>query len=111
MAAFSDKPWDEIAESDYADAKEFCAACLIDLNPPGKDKTKQGCKLPIKEPRSMGGRVNRNAVIAAAAVLAGGRGGVKAPRDQQRKAARSLVQLYREMKDEPPERLRKLAGD
>ncbi len=108
MAEFSDRPWSEVAESDYPDAEAFCDACLIDLNPPGKAKVKANCKLPVKEPN---GRYNRNAIHAAAAALAGARGGVNAPPEAKRKAARALIRLYRQMDEEPPESLRRLAGD
>lgn len=104
--AISDRPWGSISESDYQDADQFCAACLIDLNPPGKEKTKALCKLPVREPD---GTINRNAVHAAAAALAGARGGVQAPPDQKRKAARTLMRLYRLLDEEPPESLRRLA--
>jgi len=102
---FSDKPWGGITASDYSDAAEYCDACLIDLNPPGKEKVKTACKLPVKEPS---GTYNRNAIHAAAAVLAGARGGVQAPPEEKRKAARKLMRLYREMEEEPPESLRRL---
>jgi hypothetical protein len=105
--AFSDKPWGSISESDYKDANAFCAACLIDLNE-GRDKTKDKCKLPIKEP---GGAYNRNAIHAAAAALAGARGGVNAPTDEKRKAARKLLSLYREMNEDAPESLYRIAGE
>lgn len=107
MAEFSDKPWGSISEADYRDADAFCAACLIDLNPPGKDKTKANCKLPVKEP---GGAYNRNAIHAAAAALAGARGGVQAPPEEKRRAARALIRLYRQMNEEPPESLKQIAG-
>lgn len=102
---FSDKPWGGITASDYSDAAAYCAACLLDLNPLGKEKTKAACKLPVKEP---GGAYNRNAIHAAAAVLAGARGGVQASPEEKRKAARRLIRLYREMEEEPPESLRRL---
>ena len=110
MAAVSDKPWENISESDYADADDYCDACLIDLNPSGEEKTKERCKLPVYEPKKAGGKLNRNAVHAAAVVLAGGRGGVKAPKDAKEKAARKLVKLYKELDEDPPDSLRKLAG-
>lgn len=103
----SNKPWSAVSESDYRDAAAFCSACLIDLNEPGEEKVKSKCKLPVREP---GGALNRNAVHAAAAVLAGGRGGVDAPADEKRKAARKLIRLYRELEEDPPESLRRLAG-
>jgi len=105
--AVSDKPWGSISESDYKDAEQFCRACLIDLNEPGKPKVKEQCKLPVREP---GGALNRNGVHAAAAALAGARGGVQAPLDEKRKAARKLLALYQELKEEPPESIKKLAG-
>lgn len=103
----SNKPWGSISESDYKDAEQFCKACLIDMNEPGKPKVKDACKLPVREP---GGALNRNAVHAAAAALAGVRGGVQAPLAEKRKAARKLIALYRELKEEPPESIKKLAG-
>lgn len=103
---FSDKPWGRVSESDYESAEQFCSACLIDLNEPGKPKVKGLCKLPVREPD---GSYNRNAIHAAAAVLAGARGGVDAPVEEKRRAARRLIRLYREMDEEPPESLRRLA--
>ena len=109
MAKVSDGEWSSVSESDYADANEYCAACLIDLNPRGEAKTKERCKLPVREPEKLGGALNRNAVHAAAVVLAGGRGGVDAPKAEQRKAARKLVRLYRELGEDAPASIRELA--
>ncbi len=109
LAKVSDRDWESIAESDYADAEEYCAACLIDLNAKGEEKKKTRCKLPVREPKKLGGKLNRGAVHAAAVVLAGGRRGVKAPADVKRKAARELIGLYRAIDEEPPESIRKLA--
>lgn len=103
----SNKAWGQINASDYADADAYCKACLIDLNPAGQDKVQANCKLPVYEP---GGALNRNAVHAAAGALAGARGGVQAPSAVRRKSARSLVRLYRELDEEPPEAVRRLAG-
>lgn len=103
----SDKPWGNISESDYKDAASFCKASLIDLNKPGAEKVKANCKLPVYEP---GGALNRNAVHSAAAALAGARGGTNAPLEEKRKAARKLIALYRELDEEPPESIRRLAG-
>jgi len=103
---FSDKPWGSVSESDYKDTAAFCAACLIDLNAPNEEKVKGRCKLPIKEP---GGTLNRNAIHAATAALVGARGGVQAPPEAKRKAAKRLLSLYREMDEEAPESLRRLA--
>lgn len=102
----SNRPWGDVSEADYASASAFCKAALIDLNPPGDEKTKALCKLPIFEP---GGALNRNAVHAAAGVLAGARGGVQAPPEKRRAAARALIGRYRELDEEPPPSLVSLA--
>jgi hypothetical protein len=77
------------------------------MNPAGAKKTKDKCKLPVKEP---GGAYNQNGIIAAAGVLAGARGGVNASPEQKKKAARALIRLYGQMKKEPPQSLRDLAS-
>jgi len=103
----SEKAWGSIKESDYETPEAFCSACLIDLNKPGSEKAKELCKLPVYEPS---GALNRNGVHAAAAALAGARGGVQAPSEVKAKAARALIRLYGKLKEEPPESLRNLAG-
>lgn len=106
--AISDKPWGQFSDSDYADAGALCDASLINLNTgPRRDWTKANCKLRVYEP---GGDLNRNGVHAAAAVLAGGRGGVQAPPDAKRAAARKILSLYRQLKEQAPESIRRLAG-
>lgn len=105
--AISDKAWGSVSVADYEDAAAYCRACLIDMNEPGAEKVKDKCKLPVREP---GGMVNRNAVHAAAAALAGARGGVKAPAEEKRKAARKLVRMYRMMDEEPPESMQQMMG-
>lgn len=100
----SNKPWSQISESDYSD-EQWYDACLI--KPPRSEYTaKAQCKLPVYEPD---GALNRNGVHAAAAVLAGARGGVKASPEEKRKAARVLLRLYRELEEEPPESIKRLA--
>lgn len=102
----SERPWGNITAADYATPNAYCGACLIDLN--DGEKSKAMCKLPIREP---GGAINRAACHAAAAVLAGGRGGVQAPADQKAMAARRLVGIYRrDLREDPPESLTRLAG-
>ena len=108
MAEISEREW-EADESAYADADEFCDACLIDLNQTGAGKVKDNCKLPVYEPKREGGRLNRHAVHAAAVVLAGGRGGIDAPAQAKRAAAGKLLRLYRELDEEPPESIQRLA--
>ena len=58
-------------------------------------KVKDACKLPVRS--RPGGQYNRNALRAAAAALAGARGGLKGVSAQdRRKAARRVVRLMRE---------------
>jgi hypothetical protein len=97
---FTSSAW-ESPESGM-DAGAFCACCLIDLNE-GREKVKGNCKLPIRS--TPGGPINLNAMAAAAAALAGARGGVDAPAEKKRSAARRLKSLYREAGKEPPESL------
>lgn len=102
----SEAAWDGSA-SNYSDADAYCKACLIDENPSGQDKTKQACKLPVYTPN---GDLNRNAVHSAAAVMAGGMGGVSASPQSKKAAARKLIRLYGELKETPPDSLKKIAG-
>jgi hypothetical protein len=100
----SNKPWGSFSESDYDDSQWY-EACLI--KPPKSEYTaKSQAKLPVREPD---GTLNRNGVHAAAAALAGARGGVKASPEDKRKAARALIRLYRELEEEPPESIKRLA--
>jgi len=105
--AISSAPWGNVSASSYSDTSAYCSACLIDLNPSGQAKTQSNCKLPVKMPN---GDVNRNAVHAASAALAGARGGVQAPASAKRTAARALVRLYGQMNETPPDSLKRLAG-
>jgi|SRR5947209_16296470 len=103
MAAVSNKPWSSFSAVDYT-PEQWKRACLIVL---GDGSSKSDCKLPVREPD---GTINANGVHAAAAVLAGGRGGVDAPPEQRRTAARALVRLYGQIGDTPPDSLKRLAG-
>ena len=100
----SNSPWNGAA-SRFADANAYCKSCLIDENEGEKVIAK--CKLPVKEPS---GAVNRNAVHAAAAALAGGRGGVNASPASKKSAAKKLVRLYGEIGDEVPDSIKRMAG-
>lgn len=104
--AISHGAWNGAA-SNYKDTDAYCSACLIDTNDPGQDKTQDNCKLPVKEPN---GDVNANAVHAASAALAGARGGLKgvSPADKK-KAAKTLLGYYRQMKEEPPASIKNMA--
>jgi hypothetical protein len=101
--AVSNKPWSSFSASDYT-PEQYKRACLIVL---GDGATKDQCKLPVREPD---GTLNVNAVHAAAAVLAGSRGGVQAPPADKKKAARALIRLYGQINDEPPDSLKRLAA-
>src|SRR5579883_1496685 len=102
--AMSEKPWNGDAGR-YPDPDSYCRACLVDLNPAGKPKTKDACHLPVREPD---GTVNKNALGAAAAALAGARGGVKIPAPAKAAAARKLRRLYADAKMEPPDSLKRM---
>jgi hypothetical protein len=102
--AVSHTPWGQFSQSDYND-EQWQRACVLDR---GTGNTaKERYALPVREPD---GTVTVNGVHAAAAVLAGARGGVTAPPDAKRAAARKLVSLYSEIGDTPPPSLTKLAG-
>ena len=105
--AVSDEPWSNFTEADYADADAYCRASLIDANPAGKPKTKEACKLPVREPD---GDLNRNGVHAAAARLAGAGGGVSASPTDRKAAARKLMRLYAEIGEQPPDSIRRMAS-
>lgn len=100
---FSDAPWDGSAAR-FTPA-QWKAATLIDTGA-GAPDAKSRYKLPVREP---GGAVNRNAVHAAAAALAGGRGGVQASASAKRSAARKLIGLYRQMNEDVPPSLQRMA--
>lgn len=103
----STKPWSDFSQSDYT-LEAWLNACLINLNSGPKNTwTKGNGKLPVREPS---GALNVNGMSAAAAVLAGSRGGVDAPADAKRAAARKLVNLYAQVSKDPPESLRRMAA-
>ena len=94
MATFSNAAWSAPTVSDFGgDVGRYCSACLIDMNPAGQAKTAENCKLPYKEPS---GAINRNALRAISAVLAGARGGVQAPASDKAAATRKLASLKRQ---------------
>jgi hypothetical protein len=103
----SEKPWGSFTAADYT-AEQWIAACLINLNAgPRSSWSKGKAKLPVREPS---GALNRNGVHAAAAVLAGARGGVDAPPDVKRAAARKLLGLYAQLKETAPDSVRRMAA-
>jgi HK97 family phage prohead protease len=104
-AKASTTPWGNFTEADYT-PEQWRRACLIDTGE-GEADSKARYKLPVREP---GGALNVGGVHAAAGALAGARGGLKAPTEAKRKAARALIRLYGEIDEEPPDSLRTLAG-
>jgi hypothetical protein len=108
----SDRPWSNISAADYADAVDYANSCLYNGNSGPEDQwTKDKAKLPVREPASMGGRLNRSACHAAAAVLAGGMGGVNLPPADKKAAAKQLLRYYRVwLRESPPESLKQLAA-
>lgn len=105
MATFTDAPWDG-TQGRWKSASVYVQDCLIDLAAPGAPKRYEDGKLPYREPD---GKVNLNAMSAAAAALAGARGGVDAPPLAKRAAAKKLLALYDEANMTPPDSLRRLA--
>jgi 2'-5' RNA ligase len=99
-AAISEEPWSKWSAADYS-IEQWHRACLIHLHS-GAPTSKGECKLPVRTPT---GTVNRAGVHAAAAALAGARGGVNAPAEQKAKARRALRGLYSQLKEEPPDSL------
>jgi 2'-5' RNA ligase len=97
----SETPWSDYSKSDYT-LEQWHAACLIHTHE-GEATSKSECKLPVKTPD---GALNRNGVHAAAAALAGARGGLKnVSEDQKKKAANALKRYYAQLDEEPPESL------
>jgi HK97 family phage prohead protease len=100
----SDRPWSDFTQADYT-PEQWARACLIDTGDGAAD-SKSRYKLPVREPS---GTLNRNGVHAAA----GGHGlaavqGISA--EQRRIAARKLIVIYRDLKEDPPESLLSMAG-
>jgi hypothetical protein len=97
----SEAPWSDYSKTNYT-VEQWHAACLIHLHD-GAPTSKNECKLPVKTPN---GVLNRNGVHAAAAALAGARGGLKGvSADQKQKAANALKRYYSQLDEEPPESL------
>ena len=105
-SGFTNKPWDGSAAR-WPDAGSYADSCLINLNTgPRSDWTKGKCKLPVKEPS---GPYNTNAIHSAAAVLAGGMGGISAPPGDKKAAAKKLVTLYGRMGADAPPAIKQMA--
>lgn len=103
-AGFSTTPWSKFSESDYT-PEQYRSAALIVHN---GGKSKDDCKLPVKEPD---GKININAVHAAAAALAGARSALQASPEEKATAAKALLGHYSKAGQKPPPSLLKLAGE
>lgn len=105
VRAVTHKPWDG-SPARFTD-EEYQRSCLIDRG--GSDMpTKERCSLPVLEPN---GDVNANALGAAAAALAGARGGLRMVSPEMKaKAARKLMRYYGQAEMDPPDSLRRLAA-
>jgi hypothetical protein len=101
-AGFTDASWDGSASR--FTPEQWRRSCLIDTGE-GDPDSKGRYKLPVREP---GGDVNANAIGAAAAALAGGRGGVDAPASAKAGAARKLRGLYARLGRDVPESLKNM---
>lgn len=97
VVVVSEKPWSDYTAADYS-PEQWHAACLIHQHD-GAPTSKGQCKLPVRTPT---GTVNRNGVHAAAAALAGARGGVDASDAEKAAAAKALLGLYAKLDEEPP---------
>lgn len=101
LAHISETPWSNWTKADYT-LEQWHAACLIHTHE-GTATSKSECKLPVKTPD---GTLNRNGVHAAAAALAGARGGLKGvSAEQKTKAANALKRYYSQLDEDPPESL------
>lgn len=100
----SERPWSNYSPADYT-LQEWHSACLIHQHD-GAPTTKTDCKLPVKTPT---GTLNRNGVHAAAAALAGARGGVHASPEEKASAARALIRYYGQLSEDPPPSILNLA--
>jgi hypothetical protein len=107
LAHLSEEPWSNFTKADYT-PEQWHAACLIHTHE-GEPTSKSECKLPVKTPD---GALNRNGVHAAAAALAGARGGLKGVSDdQKKKAGNALKRYYAQLDEEPPESLAQSVAD
>jgi len=103
----SNKPWD-FKPADYGVPQRYCYYSLVNDNAVKTgDWTFDACHLPVYEPN---GDLSRNGVHAAAAALAGARGGVKTSAWAKRNAAKKLIRLYAQINEPVPDSIRRLAG-
>lgn len=95
--SISEKPWSDYTSADYS-IEQWHDACLIHQHN-GSPTSKSQCKLPVKTPS---GTLNRNGVHAAAAALAGARGGVNASPEEKTSAMKQIRGAYSKLGEKPP---------
>jgi hypothetical protein len=103
-ASISDEDWD--GDAGRFTPEQYRRSCLIDTGE-GEEDSKDRYKLPVREPN---GTLSRKGVHAAAAALAGARGGVHASDAQKQSAARQLLRHYNELEENAPPSIVKMAG-
>lgn len=86
---FSDAPW-STPESDLP-VEAFCSVCLVDYNPPGEEKTKARCKLPIRS--KPGAPISKAALRNASSRLPQMKG---VPAEEKAKAKAKLERLKKQ---------------
>jgi hypothetical protein len=91
------RPWSEYTSADYT-IQQWHNSCLIHQHT-GAPASKNQCKLPVKTPS---GALNKNGVMAAAAALAGARGGVHASSSEKSSASKALIRYYHQINAQPP---------
>lgn len=105
---YDDSAWDGSA-SRWETAEEYCADCLIDLNPAGQKKTKENCHLPYRHPGS--NKINKNALRAMASGARGLPAVKGVPKEQIVKAANWIIRHWRGAFGKPaPASIYRLAG-
>jgi hypothetical protein len=98
----SEVPWSIFTQSDFT-LEQWRAACLLDTGT-GASDSKGRYKLPVREPS---GALNRNGVRAMAYKIHT----LEDISDEQRSAAaRKLLGLYRDIKEDAPEYLSEIAN-
>jgi hypothetical protein len=94
------KPWSDYTKADYT-PEQWHRACLVHIHQ-GTPTSKDQCKIPVRTPN---GEINRNGVQAAAAALAGARGGVNASPEKTSLAKRAVSRLYSQLGEKAPSSL------
>lgn len=96
----SEEPWSNFSQKDYT-LQQWYNACLIHLTQ-GPPTSKDNCKLPVFTPD---GALNRGAVHAATAALAGARTPLIAPEAEKTRARALLRTYYKVLGETPPDSL------